>query len=36
MAQETQKRFEKECELEKKNADEANSVALFKYKNTIQ
>ena len=36
MAQETQKRFEKECVLEKKKIDQANSVEMFKYKNTVQ
>jgi hypothetical protein len=35
MAQENLRNYKKECELAKKKHKEANSVALFKYKNSI-
>jgi len=35
MAKEAQRSYEKECELAKKKEKEANSVSLFKYKNSI-
>lgn len=35
MAKETQRSYEKECELAKQKQKEANSVSLFKHKNSI-